>query len=260
VSDPVDPFDRWLDAVVARHTASLRRPELLKAIRALSARYVESRATLPARSPLDSAGKRAAFAAFYAPLHFLTAREVVRALALDRRSLRRIADLGCGTGAAGAAWAEALRSRDVELHGVDASAWAVTETAWTWGTMGLRGRARRGDFVRAAEAVAARHRHGAGAGVVAGWAVNELDAAARARLLPALVDLAARGTAVLVVEPIARRVSPWWDDWAAAFVVAGGRADEWRFTVALPAPLADLDEAAGFQREELTARTLAAGV
>src|SRR5262245_7039463 len=60
----------WLDALVARHTANLSPPQFFKAIRALSARYVESRGRLPDRSPVDSAGKRAAFAAFYAPLHF----------------------------------------------------------------------------------------------------------------------------------------------------------------------------------------------
>ena len=35
---------------------------------------------LPDRNPLDSAGKRAAFAGFYAPLHFLTTREVITGL------------------------------------------------------------------------------------------------------------------------------------------------------------------------------------
>ncbi len=55
----------------------MTRSEFLKAIRALSARYVERRGVLADRSPIDSAGKRAAFAGFYAPLHFLTVRAVV---------------------------------------------------------------------------------------------------------------------------------------------------------------------------------------
>jgi SAM-dependent methyltransferase len=240
-----------------RHAAAFRRPELLKAIRALSARYVETRATLPARSPLDSAGKRAAFAAFYGPLHFLTTRKVVRALGLHRRPLRRIADLGCGTGVAGAGWAVELAPRGVELDGVDASAWAVSETAWTWRTLGYRGRVRRGDLVRAAETLA-RSATLADTGVVLGWSVNELTPEARERLLPLLVNLIGRGASLLVVEPIARRLVPWWDDWSAACLAAGGRSDEWRFAAALPDPLADLDEAAGFQRGDLTARTLSA--
>ena len=89
--------------VIARTS---RPPKFLKAVRALSARYVERRAGLADRSPLDSAGKRAAFAAYYAPLHFLTTREVVRASgAASADSIDRILDLGCGTGAASAAWA-----------------------------------------------------------------------------------------------------------------------------------------------------------
>ena len=91
----------------------MTRSEFLKAIRALSARYVERRGALPDRSPLDSAGKRAAFAGFYAPLHFLTVRAVIggagRAAARNRvdrgrrlRHGRRRRGLGAGLrGAAG---------------------------------------------------------------------------------------------------------------------------------------------------------------
>jgi hypothetical protein len=49
-------------SVPVKNLRALSMPELTRAIRALSARYVESRAQLPDRSPLDSAGKRAAFA------------------------------------------------------------------------------------------------------------------------------------------------------------------------------------------------------
>ena len=54
-----DPVHDWLGALVARHTSTLSRAEFLKAVRALSARYVERRQELPRRSPVDSAGKRA---------------------------------------------------------------------------------------------------------------------------------------------------------------------------------------------------------
>ena len=56
--------DAWVEALQVRHRANLTTPEFLKAVRALSARYVERRAELPDRSPIDSAGKRSAFAAF----------------------------------------------------------------------------------------------------------------------------------------------------------------------------------------------------
>lgn len=249
--------DRWLAALDDRHAASMRRPELLKAIRALSARYVERRAGLPARSPLDSAGKRAAFAVFYGPMHFLTAREIVSRSDLAPRRVRTIVDLGCGTGAAGAAWAVSQGGRP-ELRGVDRDSWAVEEANWTWRTMGLRGRARRGGIVEAATDLSrsARKSGARDMGVVLGWTVNELDAPARTALLAALLELARAGTAILVIEPIARRLVPWWDQWAQAFAVRGGRDDEWRLQMELPAGLAALDEAAGFRREALSARTL----
>src|SRR5262245_58287226 len=81
------PVDRWLTALSARYTREFDRPQLLKAIRALSARYVQRRSELSERSAVDSAGKRAAFAAFFAPLHFLTARLIVPALRASRAPL-----------------------------------------------------------------------------------------------------------------------------------------------------------------------------
>jgi methylase of polypeptide subunit release factors len=97
--------EAWIDALQQRHRAALTNSEFLKAVRALSARYVERRSSIRERSPLDSDGKKAAFAAFYAPLHFLTSREIVRQLSLHEAPISRIVDLGCGTGVVSAAWA-----------------------------------------------------------------------------------------------------------------------------------------------------------
>jgi hypothetical protein len=249
-----DRVDRWLAAVVERHTAPMSRPEFLKAVRALSARYVERRAELPGRQPIDSAGKRAAFAGFYAPLHFLTTRAVVQAFHVDRVTVSRLIDLGCGTGVASAAWATACAAPPA-IHGIDRHGWALREAAWNWRVLGLRGRGSRGDLVRTAEALARDRTRGESA-IVLGWAVNELDDDGRRRLLIALQTLATRGVPTLVVEPIARGASPWWDDWAAATVALGGHVAEGRFTERLSPPLAAIDEAAGFRREGLAARAL----
>jgi hypothetical protein len=64
---------------------------------------------------------------------------------------------------------------------------------------------------------------------------------------------------VLVVEPIARRVNPWWPEWAEAVRGGGGREDEWRFRPRLPDRLALLGKAAGLDSRELTGRSLALG-
>src|SRR6187549_2639335 len=139
---------KWLAALEERHLANLTKQEFTRAVRALSARYVERRGQLPDRSPLDSAGKRAAFALFYAPLHLLTAE-----LALSRMDVRTdltaLVDLGCGTGVCGAAWA-LLHETAPSLTGVDNNAWAIDEARWNWRTMGLRGQAVRGDLLTTA--------------------------------------------------------------------------------------------------------------
>lgn len=250
--------DAWIDALVDRHTRALTRPELLKAIRALSARYVERRADLPARSPIDSAGKRAAFAAFFAPLHFCTVAAIVDALASSLPHADRVIDLGCGTGVTSAAWA-VTRDRTAAIDGIDRDAWSLTEAAWNWRMLGVRGRTRRGDMMDALRAGGRRAHgdsHAAIDAIVLGWSANELTVPARAALFAALRAASMRHATVLVIEPLARTAVPWWDEWADPIVAAGGRADEWKLALDLPARLRDLDEAAGFRREHLGARTL----
>ena len=252
---PVDPVHGWLDALVARHTTSLSRPEFLKAVRALSARYVERRSELPRRSPVDSAGKRAAFAAFFAPLHLLTTREVVRALGAAEGHVPQILDLGCGTGAASSGWALTC-DRPPDILGIDRQAWALDEALWSWRSLGLRGRTRRADFVRSAIDLARRPASARNASVLAAWSINELDDPSRRALLPALLTLADVGYRVLVIEPLARTAVPWWTRWAETWQQHGGHAAEWKFEQALPPLLAELSDAAGFRRDSLGARTL----
>jgi hypothetical protein len=89
--------------------------------------------------------------------------------------------------------------------------------------------------------------------------VNELPGPDRAVALDRLVDAARNGHQVVIVEPIAKKLTPWWGEWERAFQPAGGRTQEWRSRVELPRLLRDLDKSAGLDHRELTARTLMAG-
>jgi SAM-dependent methyltransferase len=259
-----DLFARWLAALDARHLADLRVPEVTRALRALSSAYVERRlragggatprgAGSEPRSPqrvrgaLDSAGKRAAFALFYAPLHFLATDHVVRALGAHAPAPSSILDIGCGTGAAGAAWA--LAAGGPPVTGIDRDRWAVEEARWTYRQVGVQARAHRGDATRLPTLRP-------GSAVVAAYVLNELSDAARQRIEDHVLAAAATGVRVLVLEPIARAVAPWWDVTAARVRAAGGRADEWRFALDLPPLLRLLDKAAGLNHREITARSL----
>jgi hypothetical protein len=237
----------WIDALQTRHRGAFTNSEFLKAVRALSARYVERRSALPDRSPLDSAAKRAAFAAFYGPLHFLTVARIVEAIGMAPGTTDTIVDLGCGTGVTSAAWAMACGGKP-RIWGFDVHAWPLDEASWTWRTLGLDGRVRRSDMLRA--------RIDEGSAIVAGWSINELDQASRRDLLTRLLGAAERRSTILVVEPIGRRATPWWPEWESAFRARGGRSDDWRFDDALPPVLAELDEAAGFRRDALSAKTI----
>jgi hypothetical protein len=237
-------------ALEERHLADLRLQEVTRALRALSVDYVHRRARVrePGSRALEGRGKRAAFALYYAPLHFLTTREIVRSI--GEAPGKTVVDLGCGTGAAGAAWALETETR-AEVAGIDRLGWALEEAAFTYRHFGLRHRLRRGDLSRLEPG-----RRGKAAGYVAAYAVNELDAPSRDALRDALIEQARAGAAVLVIEPIARGVAPWWREWTAAFATVGGRAAEWRFELALPERVRMLARAAGLDVREQTGRSI----
>jgi len=241
------PFDRWLAALEARHLGTLRFAEVSRALRALSSAYVERRNRLGHGAALDGGGKRAAFALFYGPLHFLTAAHIVRHLP-DLARADTLVDLGCGTGAVGAALATSL-THIPRVVGIDRHQWAIAEAAQTYEHFRLRAQMRREDAVRAAWPTRRTL-------LVAGWFANELDDDARARLLERLLRAQQHGASVLVIEPISRRLTPWWDGWADAVRQRRGRADEWRFPADLPDLVRRLDRAAGLSHTELTARSL----
>jgi hypothetical protein len=240
-------FDTWIHELETRHLADLRFAEVSRALRALSSTYIERRGTIHHGAALGGAGKRAAFALFYGPLHYLILGEIVRSLeaGIPRGSV--LVDLGCGTGASGAAWAAQV-SHQQSAFAIDRSPWAIAEAARTYRHFGLRVRTSQDDMATAAWPAAAT--------LLAAFAVNELPPAVRDRLLERVLERIARGSAVLVVEPIARSIAPWWGGWQTAFAAAGGRADEWRFRPKLPDVVAKLDRAAGLDHRELTARSL----
>jgi hypothetical protein len=247
-ADAQRQLERWMADLESRHLANLRFAEVTRALRALSSGYVERRETLAARSAFEGAGKRAAYALYYGPLHYLTARGIVQRLPGASAGVEHLADWGCGTGAASAAWAS-LVSPPPSVTAIDTHPWAVSEAAVTFRHFNLSADVRKGDVSRS------RVPRNVDA-LVTGWVINELPEQTRTALLPRLLDVARNGTRVLVVEPIATRASPWWPAWQAAFERAGGRADEWRFGVELPAIVKQLDKAAGMRHDELTARSL----
>ncbi len=243
-----DPtFAAWLESLEQRFLADLSFPEVARALRALSSAYVERRHRLATGAALDGAGKRAAFALYYGPLHFLLVDHVVGGLPGSTSPANALIDLGCGTGAAGAAWARRF-VRPPAVTGVDRHPWALQEAARTYRAFEIRARTDRVDLGTAPL-------RGRGC-VIAAFAINELPDAACTRLLPVLLARAAGGDRILVVEPLARAVAPWWDEWRRQVEAIGGRADEHRFRPTLPPLVTKLDHAAGLDHRELTCRTL----
>jgi hypothetical protein len=240
-------LDRWIAALEARHLRDLTFQEVARALRALSSCYVERRDRLGRGEALEGRGKRAAFAVFYGPLHLMTTAHITEEVGVRVPSGGTLVDIGCGNGAASAGWA--LVDGGVPLLGIDRNPWAVREAEWTWRTLGLHGTAVRGDVTRL------RLPRGPFA-CLAAFSANELVAATRDWLKTRLLDVARQGRTVLVIEPIAISVTPWWDDWRSAFLDAGGEERTWRFRPDLPDLVQRLDRAAGLNHTELTARSM----
>jgi hypothetical protein len=241
-----------------RHLSKLTFPEVSRGLRALSSTYVERRAKLGEGAALSGTGKRAAFALFYGPLHYLLIQHITRNLPGACAGPTPLIDLGCGTGASGAAWAAAIgRVSDTSdtapapplVVGLDRHPWAVAEAASTYCAFGLKATVRCRDITTAALPKGP-------AAILAAFTINELVERARDALLEKLLRRAAHGDRVLIVEPIAGFVARWWRQWRDAFEAAGGRSDEWRARPELPPIVAKLDRAAGLNHREMTARSL----
>jgi hypothetical protein len=148
---------------------------------------------------------------------------------------------------AGAAWALALNPRP-EVLGIEALSWAAQEARWTYSTLGVRGTVRVQDI--------GRFRIPRETAVIAAFTINELEDQVRESILLQCLRTAEAGNPVLIIEPIARRLSAWWDGWAMKVKAAGGYESDWRLSVKLPEQIAKMDRATGLNHRELTGRSL----
>lgn len=245
-------FDHYLKALEDRHLADLRFSDVTRALRALSSAYVERReSALADHKALGGAGKRAAFALYYGPLHFLLVQHIVREIGV-RFDPGIVVDLGCGTGVAGAAIATS-QSPPLGIAGFDTHPWTLDEARFTYNTFGLKS--------AVARAHAAKTRFPSDTSIiVAAFVVNELNEKDRGQLLAEFLrgsrfpDPGSRR--ILIVEPISQRISPWWNQWAGAFTKMGGRADVWKARIDPPPLVKRLAKASGLRPEMLTARSL----
>ena len=163
-----DLTSAWLQSLERRHLSNLTVREVARALRALSSCYVERRSKLAEGGALASAGKRAAFALFYGPLHFFVTREIVRSIPGALDDVSGIVDLGCGTGAAGAAWAREAEARSV--RGFDRHPWAIDEANAAYRQFQLAGRALQRDISIRSPRDSLRVQ--SGTGVIAAYAAN----------------------------------------------------------------------------------------
>lgn len=244
-----DRTGRYLEALLDRHLKDLKFGEVTRALRALSAGYVEKREEGGLARALDGRGKRAAFALYYGATHFLATQALIRELGLRFDGGRPlIVDLGCGTGVCGAAWA--LESGgSPQVIGADRSSFALHEARWTYQTLRVKGETSRSitetlESIRRPDAL------------VIGWTLNELDDARRDLVAAKIAPWVAKGTRLLVVEPVSKRVTPWWDEWTGKLPKNLCTVAEKRLRLDLPPKIALLARSAGLGTEATVVRVL----
>jgi hypothetical protein len=243
-------FTAWIRQNESRHLANLTIPEVARALRALSSAYVERRGAIGARRVLDGAGKRAAFALYYAPIHYLAVAQVLEAIGGAMTHLP-VLDLGCGTGAVGAA--VAVSTGATSITGMDTHPWALDEARQTYAAFGLDATLHRATLSR----LRLPRRP---VTIAAGYVVNELDDEDRVRLLDTLLAAARTGSRIFVIEPLARGVTPWWPGWIDSLAPLGGRHDERKLTIDPPPIVQRLGEAAGLTPTAVNVRILMVGL
>ena len=215
-------FDTWMRALETRHLADLQFREVTRALRALSSTYVERRGKLSSGAALSGNGKRAAFALFYGPLHYL----LVRAIA------ERIPD---APGMSRASWsisdaAPARPARDgpvrvpkhPTLFGVDRHPWAVAEAAAGYRELGVSGRTE--------WATLARDSLPKGQAYLAAFTLNELSTTTGRRSRSGCSSAARRAAPCCWWNPSPSLRRPGGPPPIAPFLDAGGHADEWRIS------------------------------
>lgn len=245
-----DRVDAWMVAEEARHCPPLSRADVRKGIQALSKLYVARRVGgRISQRAADGAAKRAAFAVFYAPLHFLTAWAAAdRVLSPGALSGRTVLDLGCGTGAAGAAIA--LHGQARQVVGIDCTGWSLTAAQRTWTQLAVAGKGKRGSLPGALGWPKA------GEVLVFGWSLNELSDEHRADTLRRVESALRKGCGLVILEPLSRRISPWWSDVSHRLGRLGASQADVKVTVELPPLLRDLDRAAGLDHRLIGARVM----
>lgn len=248
MSTSLPTVDAWYDALQKRHLKSLTFQEVRRAVQALSKIYVQNRHRLSEGAVLSGAGKRAAFALFYGPIHLLFLRQLIEALHIEPNSIRNVLDFGCGTGIGGAAWALATDSSP-RINGVDLNSWATSEAQWTYRFFGLNCKTTKGD---------ATHALGKKSWdvMIAAYAINELPEEVRNQALSQVLKRADEGKGILIIEPIAKKQIPYWKRWSQEFEKRGGRSDEWGFELPMPEQLALLDKASGLNHRRMKGRSL----
>lgn len=243
-------FDAWIENTVARFSPPLTFREVRKGVQALSSLYVERRKGDLSTRALDGSAKRAALASYYAPLHFLSLWHLMGDWQPHFATpVGRIIDLGCGSGAAGAALARVLPNSP-PVVGIDRSGFLLREARHTYRSFGVPASTRRGKIP------AALPKPRAGDLWLFAFSLNEFSDADREITRDAIIRAIDADVSLFIIEPLAGPTTPWWKTWRDAFTPFSMHCDTWKHPRARPEWIGRLDRAASLDHRVLGARAI----
>lgn len=222
----------------------LRPAQIRVGIEQLSNRYV-GRHQVGAPALLDSAVRRAAFALYYSAIHLQVAESLASSLVFG--PVRRVVDLGCGTGVVGLAVAGAVGQPTPSWVGIEPLAFARAEALANAGFFGIQAEVRRGLLPEAMPEPLAGDLY------VLGWSLNELAPEVRTEVIRRLVRAVAAGAGCWIVEPVTTALRPALDE---AAVQLGVRHEEARVPLRRPPWLTQLDRLVRLDHREVAVRHL----
>jgi len=242
-----DPYHSWINTIFDRWLSELTYKEIARGLKSLSDDYVKRRDRIRYKA-LAGRGKQAASVLYYGVRHFVIARETLVALGGDENVPELIVDLGCGTGVAGAAWFLHCRGQQ-KVVGVELNPHIIREAEYTYKCLNITGKVIRCHLSKYRWPKPPLC-------VIAAFTINELNDGDRELLWSNLERQVKASSRVLIIEPLATRITPWWQEWVERVKALGGRTGEWHFDVELPEPVYRLGKSAGLQPDELGARVL----
>lgn len=197
-----------LEAIHNESRAGLTRRAWHQAIQAASRNYTSQRQRL-SQSVAPSPAIQLAQHGYYGVMHALIVQAIAAYFHIQQWPFQRLIDIGCNTGVAGLTLCAQLPTITSYI-GLEPQRWAAKKAKQfqlacaipgkIFSGTGLTWQPQKGDLI------------------LLSFVLNEMTESQRKVLHSKLLHHLEKGAGILIIEPIARHITPWWDSWLQSFL------------------------------------------